>query len=1213
MAEKYLDEPSYIPPIPYEIVDAIQNEKLVVFIGAGASYLVGCTLWKDLADELLKVCKDAGCIDYRDYISFRRVSDCRKKITVSYEKLVKNDKEDMFWEVMAKTLRYDEEQVGRQNVYKLIMALQPKFYVTTNADEFLDQMLYRSHIIWRKEDITDQKIEKNKLFHIHGSVKELREVIFKLPDYLARYQSEEFISFLKKVFHEHTVLFIGYGLNELELMEYMNLKTGSKLNAVMLSMYNFSDRDQIPLDADYYGTMGIKMLPYFADQGEYKYQLEKVLAEWGDTINRRTGYYPQRIAEIEQIIQQERVDQFDAMDGAARYDRDLRTEMMKLIAKCKSPCIWIGKLHDRDYFDPEKGLLVYSDSKGLSPLFWSILDVLYAAAVKWSDDASLSECRGLIRSSLDNIIDYLEINKDDDTDQRISWNLIRIIAYLPIKDQDIKYVKKSLDKQNRLVDFAIESDLFPMLVHNQDRDKLLNLTTYLLYFKKRGNKIDPRMDIYHLEKIVSRWLPRLFDILQTDFLDSVIDIIDQLESEDPGEFNYVAIPTIEKDSASRLHEYPQMLVGAVRDLLQLCGPKHAAEYTAAFLTCDKSIFQRIAYHVINQYYEKLQGLFWDRKNPLAEFQNKHEVFELLRTHANDFTDEQNVRLREWIEAIDVSERAEDMEPYEIQRANAYRRKEWLEAVKEVDTFRELYKQYDSVFPEKIRHPGMLFWSEWGAREKCPIERNKLLAMDAEAIVGAMIEYRQEGQTFISKREALDDDVSEVLRENPKKLIEMVRIMDRIPEDYLQHLVQDSTQVRSKLSKEEQGEILASLRIMLDKQFADQSSFECAVYNLLWFVESGLAGEKRFDHELDSRLKDLIQRIKELHFTEERAVLEDIQKHHYVQSFESAFLKCVFQLALHISQTHQSDLGIKWDPELQVIIEEHFLPAGTGSLIAHHILGDQFAVIMYLNPKWAERHIADMFIDTDADRWMAATIGMIYGIHRISQEVFKILKIHGVYQRALAADVEDNQFYTYLAQDICIGYLWGWDEIEEENSVSRLLIHTQKTEITSATIHFLGHKTEYAPEILERVIQLWKAMYARYRTEDPETVRVTLSELPHIVALIDYIDDETADNLMYSARYMTEDRLDTISFIEGLGGHVQRSPQAVGEILAEMIQHGTIPLYRDDEIRNIVEGVYSGGFTEIANSICIAYLKRGLRILVDIYDRYNPKRSWGHRE
>jgi uncharacterized protein (DUF2132 family) len=45
-----------IPPIPKEISEAVNNEYLAIFIGAGVSRLIGCMGWDQLAQNLVNRC-----------------------------------------------------------------------------------------------------------------------------------------------------------------------------------------------------------------------------------------------------------------------------------------------------------------------------------------------------------------------------------------------------------------------------------------------------------------------------------------------------------------------------------------------------------------------------------------------------------------------------------------------------------------------------------------------------------------------------------------------------------------------------------------------------------------------------------------------------------------------------------------------------------------------------------------------------------------------------------------------------------------------------------------------------------------------------------------------------------------------------------------------------------------------------------------------------
>ena len=60
---------SLIPHLPKEIKDAVSDESLVIFVGAGASAQVKMPLWNELADETLDECFKKRFIDAGD-VSF---------------------------------------------------------------------------------------------------------------------------------------------------------------------------------------------------------------------------------------------------------------------------------------------------------------------------------------------------------------------------------------------------------------------------------------------------------------------------------------------------------------------------------------------------------------------------------------------------------------------------------------------------------------------------------------------------------------------------------------------------------------------------------------------------------------------------------------------------------------------------------------------------------------------------------------------------------------------------------------------------------------------------------------------------------------------------------------------------------------------------------------------------------------------------------------
>jgi hypothetical protein len=89
------------------------------------------------------------------------------------------------------------------------------------------------NVVYRPERINPALLSQpNTVIHLHGSLREPETMIMTTSDYISRYaaynrssndpQTENpVLTFLSFLFQHRTVLFIGYGLEELEILEYV--------------------------------------------------------------------------------------------------------------------------------------------------------------------------------------------------------------------------------------------------------------------------------------------------------------------------------------------------------------------------------------------------------------------------------------------------------------------------------------------------------------------------------------------------------------------------------------------------------------------------------------------------------------------------------------------------------------------------------------------------------------------------------------------------------------------------------------------------------------------------------------------------------------------------------------------------------------------------------------------------------------------------------
>ena len=300
---------SPIPRLPPEIKDAASNKKLVVFIGAGVSQSIGCASWDELAQNLIKICFEGKngtrCINFKEKETLSRYRDPKKIVTICRHILQRNDFEDVFIEEIKESLK-PTKGFESQNIYDELRRL-PGIFITTNVDECFDDFP-PSRIIYKKEHFDNKlDIDTYMLYHIHGSIKDPDSIIFTVPDYIKRYNNSNFIYFMKRnIFSgEYVVLFIGYGLNEFELLDFLIGKfdpdEGIELkHFILLPFYN-GEKNILEFEKLYYSSMGIKVLDYEKDELGYG-QLYNVIKSWNREIKQTSTYLYDSFKEIDEII-----------------------------------------------------------------------------------------------------------------------------------------------------------------------------------------------------------------------------------------------------------------------------------------------------------------------------------------------------------------------------------------------------------------------------------------------------------------------------------------------------------------------------------------------------------------------------------------------------------------------------------------------------------------------------------------------------------------------------------------------------------------------------------------------------------------------------------------------------------------------------------------------------------------------------------------------
>lgn len=294
-----------LPEIPDEIKEASKRKELAVFIGAGVSRLLGCWGWEDLANKLIKKCHEKGIISFIEKDSLLKEPDHLIKITISKSLLSGSEYKEEFFRMIKEALKYKDERSSdpiKENIYDHIFRLRA-LNITTNADTLFNKKFSNENIIYDIDYLNPNIFKtdlKDKLIKIHGCISDINSLIFSLPEYIGRYNTQSFQRFLKTLFSKYTILFLGYGLKELDLLRIVFNNNSEKKHFLLKPFYQ-AEANLVKFYQSYYSELGITVIDYDKDKRGYL-QLIEILKQWSKKFNEINQNSIEDYREIDSIL-----------------------------------------------------------------------------------------------------------------------------------------------------------------------------------------------------------------------------------------------------------------------------------------------------------------------------------------------------------------------------------------------------------------------------------------------------------------------------------------------------------------------------------------------------------------------------------------------------------------------------------------------------------------------------------------------------------------------------------------------------------------------------------------------------------------------------------------------------------------------------------------------------------------------------------------------
>lgn len=289
------------PKLPDEIIEAAKAGNLVLFIGAGISRMVGHPSWDGFADAVVNQLVKNEVIDHHEKSLINALPDPRKRLSI------------------AKIL--DEDNGAKVDYKKIFELAEPwcdvydfinKYdctFVTTNYDKLIKPTISQGkpETSWRsfkRNDLLNAKLDtRGAVIHLHGCVDDPSSMIVTTKDYLEHYVSDEVPKFLTHLFSTKVVLFLGYGLEETEILEYVLKSSNQKEEPqkrlfILQGFFNAEEPLFNKLKAYYEQSFNAQLIVFPRDHEDYAQQ-QAIIKKWCDELEFKDLALADKLAALE--------------------------------------------------------------------------------------------------------------------------------------------------------------------------------------------------------------------------------------------------------------------------------------------------------------------------------------------------------------------------------------------------------------------------------------------------------------------------------------------------------------------------------------------------------------------------------------------------------------------------------------------------------------------------------------------------------------------------------------------------------------------------------------------------------------------------------------------------------------------------------------------------------------------------------------------------
>lgn len=255
--------------VPNELLKAIARGNCVAFVGSGPSLAAGFPSWPRLLKLIVKWCKAQG-ITLPNQSDIEHLIDTEKYL-IAAQALRTKMGDDQYFRFLRET--FDKPTVPLPEFHQLLAQIPFGAAGTTNYETLVERAVSESKpgeaiSVFSQTDYAQlgTALNSNDYFVLkaHGTIERPETIVLTDKDYATLiHNSSGYRTFLKALFLDRTVLFLGFGLNDPELRllleELREIFDGhTPLHYALLDVNGTTGTEQANFELHY----GVRIIPY---------------------------------------------------------------------------------------------------------------------------------------------------------------------------------------------------------------------------------------------------------------------------------------------------------------------------------------------------------------------------------------------------------------------------------------------------------------------------------------------------------------------------------------------------------------------------------------------------------------------------------------------------------------------------------------------------------------------------------------------------------------------------------------------------------------------------------------------------------------------------------------------------------------------------------------------------------------------------------------